>query len=305
MKTPLDKSLILLKEDASMYRDYEVGGCRFRADGLPLLGMLARMDGFTPFLAKGEASPFFHVRYQEQGDVPSGGQVLYSCVGDRMQSVFHATAGGYRLEMEHESGERLCLWTLPGDATVFLRGALTPQMLRFGLWVGYGLMTVCRHRIAIHGSCIVKDGKAFLFLGESGTGKSTHTRLWCEYIPGATLLNDDSPIVVCEEGKVWIYGSPWSGKTPCYRAERFPLCGCVRLSQAPSNSMRRLSALQAYAALHPSCPPMFAYADALYDGISATLGLLLPRIPFYHLACRPDGDAAWLSFRTLCDAAVR
>lgn len=285
---------------ASMYRDYEVGGCRFRVDGPSLLGMLERMEGFAPFLAKGEALPGFQICLQEQADVPLGGTMLYSCMADRVKSVFYAMDGGYRLEMEHESGERLCLWTRWGDATVFLRGTLTAQMVRFGLWVAYGWMTVCRNRIAVHGSCVVKDGKAFLFLGESGTGKSTHTRLWCEHVPGATLLNDDSPIVVWNGTDVWAYGSPWSGKTPCYRAERFPLRGCVRLSQAPFNRMERLNTLQAYASLHPSCPPMFAYADALYDGVSATLGRVLPHVPFFRLACLPDRDAAWLSCRTLC-----
>ena len=49
-------------------------------------------------------------------------------------------------------------------------------------------------------------GKRFFFLGESGTGKSTHTRLWRENIAGSKLLNDDSPIVRYEEGGVWVYG---------------------------------------------------------------------------------------------------
>lgn len=287
-----------------MYRDYEVGGCRFRVGGRQLVDRLERMEAFAPFRAGGGASPEFHVCLQEQAEVPSGRQVLYSCGADRLASVFYATADGYRLKMEHESGERLDLWTRRGETTVSLHGTLTAQMVHFGLWVAYGLQTVCRNRIAIHSSCIVKDGKAFLFLGESGTGKSTHTRLWREHIPGATLLNDDSPIVVSDGGQAWVYGSPWSGKTPCYRTERFPLCGCVRLSQAPFNRMERLTTLQAYAALHPSCPPMFAYADALYDGISATLGRLLPNVPFYRLACLPDKDAARLSYRTLCGDAA-
>lgn len=81
----------------------------------------------------------------------------------------------------------------------------------------YGLMTVRKDTVALHGSCIVYKGKAVLFLGESGTGKSTHTRLWRENIAGSKLLNDDSPIV------------------------RYPLAGCVRLSQAPFNKIRRLS----------------------------------------------------------------
>ena len=91
------------------------------------------------------------------------------------------------------------------------------SLLRFGLWMMFGLCTVPLGAIAIHSSVLVKDDFAVLCLGESGTGKSTHTRLWREHIDGAFLLNDDSPFLRVEDGKVWAYGSPWSGKTPCYK----------------------------------------------------------------------------------------
>ena len=142
-------------------------------------------------------------------------------------------------------------------------------------------------------------GNRFVFLGESGTGKSTHTRLWRENIAGSKLLNDDSPIVRYEEGGVWVYGSPWSGKTPCYKAERYPLAGCVRLSQAPYNKIRRLNTLQAYAALHPSAPPAFAYEEELYCGVCSLLEKMVSSIPVYHLECLPDAEAVKLVCRTL------
>lgn len=165
--------------------------------------------------------------------------------------------------------------------------------------MGYGLMTVRKNTVALHGSCIVYKGKAVLFLGESGTGKSTHTRLWRENIAGSKLLNDDSPIVRYEEGGVWVYGSPWSGKTPCYKAECYPLAGCVRLSQAPYNKIRRLNTLQAYAALHPSAPPAFAYEEELYSGVCSLLEKMVSSIPVYHLECLPDAEAVKLVCRTL------
>lgn len=59
----------------------------------------------------------------------------------------------------------------------------------------FNIAAVARQAVAIHSSVISLNGGAVLFLGESGTGKSTHTRLWREHIPGAELLNDDSPIV--------------------------------------------------------------------------------------------------------------
>ena len=153
--------------------------------------------------------------------------------------------------------------------------------------------------VAIHSSCIVYRQKAVLFLGESGTGKSTHTRLWQEYRAGAVLLNDDSPVLHVEHTGIWVYGSPWSGKTPCYKAERYELAGCVRLSQETSNRMVRLGILRSYAALHPSSPPEFAYDRRLYEGIGTTLGKIVSQVPFYHLACLPDREAVELSCRTL------
>lgn len=135
--------------------------------------------------------------------------------------------------------------------------------------------------------------------GESGTGKSTHTRLWREHIEGAILLNDDSPMIRIENGKAYVYGSPWSGKTPCYKQERYELKGCVRLSQAPKNVIKKLSVLQGYGAIHPSCPPEFAYDEGLYDQVSEIISGILSAVPCYHLACLPDKEAACLSCHTL------
>lgn len=138
-----------------------------------------------------------------------------------------------------------------------------------------------------------------LFLGESGTGKSTHTRLWRQHIPGAELLNDDSPVVRMTDGTPTVYGTPWSGKTPCYRNEHYPIRAIVRLSQAPHNRIRRLPTVMAIGALLPSCPPAFAYDAALQDHVCATLSDILARVPVYHLECLPDEAAARLSFTTV------
>ena len=193
----------------------------------------------------------------------------------------------------------LSLWKEEGSNVVKFNGQLMPRLVRFALWIAYGLVTMAHRTVAVHTSVIQYKGRTVLFLGESGTGKSTHTRLWRENIEGAVLLNDDSPILRIIDGKPWMYGSPWSGKTPCYKQESYPLAACVRLSQAPYNKIQRLSIPQAYAALHPSCPPDFAYDDTLYDCISETIGEVLAQIPLYHLACLPNAEAAQLSCKTV------
>ena len=104
-----------------------------------------------------------------------------------------------------------------------------------------------------HAAVIGHEGRGYLFLGKSGTGKSTHARLWLKYIPGSELVNDDNPVVrVLADGTARVYGSPWSGKTPCYRNMDLPVGGFVQLAQAPYNEIRRLRGIPAYAALVPS-----------------------------------------------------
>lgn len=294
-----------------MARCYTIAGCTFYVWGKLLADAVNAMPGFSPFLKgevfgyenlvdgiEGQNVPIFHVRMAESA-FEGEKQCQYTFQSDGVDSFFYAISEGYLLTMKHDDGTHLCVWSDTNSRTLFVEGNLAPQMLRFALWTGFGIMTVGYGRIPVHGSCIVCDNRAYLFLGESGTGKSTHTRLWREFISGSFLLNDDSPIIVSEADEIFIYGSPWSGKTPCYKAERYPLGGCVRLSQAPFNKMERLSFLKSYAALHPSCPPEFAYDDILYAGISKTLEDLLDIVPIYHLACLPDEAAATLSHRVL------
>lgn len=176
---------------------------------------------------------------------------------------------------------------------------IDPSLLRFGLWIMLGIVIAPLGAIAIHSSVVVKEDQGVLCLGESGTGKSTHTRLWRENIEGAKLLNDDSPIIRVIDGKCIVYGSPWSGKTPCYVNKCVPVRGLIRLSQAPHNKIYRLPALSAIGAVLPSCPPAFAYDSTLQDHICNTVSDILSCTPVYHLECLPDAAAAELSYSTL------
>ncbi len=277
---------------------YRFGGLNVRIEGERLSAAVAAMRGFEVFEVDeaGDAD----VIICESNEPPAPGKEIYRLEHEGVTTIFAVAESDYVLQMCRESGERLLLWCSHSDrSTVELHGDFHPQMLRFALWVGYGMASVDKRRIAFHGSCVVVGGRAYMFLGESGTGKSTHARLWREHIAGAELLNDDSPIIVVEEGRIMAYGSPWSGKTPCYRQEKFPLVGFVRLSQAPFNKIGRLNKIQAYAAMHPSCPPIFAYDEVLYDEICRTLNSIVCSTPVYRLACLPDCDAAVLSFSTL------
>ena len=279
-----------------MSRMYQVAGHCFLVSGERLCSVLESMSGFEPFAVDCGDALF---TFADGADVPDMTDKLYDFSYEDITGIFGRTERGHLLILKPQNEEYLALWNTKGKNEVHISGNLSINLLHFALWIGVGLMLAPCKTVAVHSSCIVYNGQAVLFLGESGTGKSTHTRLWQENIEGAFLLNDDSPFVRVEDGKVWAYGSPWSGKTPCYRQERYELKACVRLSQAPSNHITKLPVLQAYAAIHPSCPPMFAYDSDLYDHISSIIDIMLSSLPLYHLACLPDREATDLAFRTI------
>lgn len=217
------------------------------------------------------------------------------------------TSTGYLYTVEREGGDALFhieTENLTIRTNLRAESIYDLSLLRFGVWMMFGVVLARYNAIAIHSSVIEADNRAILFLGESGTGKSTHTRLWRENIEGATLLNDDSPIVRFKDGEAVVYGSPWSGKTPCYKNRKVAIAGFCRLSQAPHNQLRRLSTIAAIGAVLPSCPPQFAHDGALQDSICSTLGELLRRVPAYHLECLPNSEAAQLSYSTIIGNAA-
>lgn len=162
------------------------------------------------------------------------------------------------------------------------------------LMVMYALATADKGTVLFHAAVVSHEGRGYMFLGASGTGKSTHARLWLQHIEGTELVNDDNPVV--RDGVV--YGSPWSGKTPCYRNVSYPLGGIVLLSQAPYNKITRLGGLQAYAALVPSISGK-RWDARIADGLHETENELTSSVPIWHLECLPDEEAARLCQTTI------
>lgn len=158
-----------------------------------------------------------------------------------------------------------------------------------------GLLSRC---ILIHSSVVIDEDYGYAFLGKSGTGKSTHSRLWIEHIPGISLLNDDNPAIRIFEDDVVIYGTPWSGKTKCYINNKKPLKGLVRLKQAPFNLFTQRKNKDALLALLPSCSAI-RWNKHLYSTLVNHLIDLVGRIQTAELQCLPDADAAYLCYTEL------
>ena len=169
-----------------------------------------------------------------------------------------------------------------------------PFGINNALMVMYALATSDKHTALFHSSVVSYKGRAYMFLGKSGTGKSTHSSLWLKYIEGTELVNDDNPVVrYLDDGSIYVYGSPWSGKTPCYRNVSYPLGAIVDLSQAPKNVIRRFRPIEAYAALIASISGK-RWDSKLAEGLHETENLLATNASVWHLDCLPDEEAAVL-----------
>jgi len=153
--------------------------------------------------------------------------------------------------------------------------------------------------LMLHASVVEWGGEGFLFMGESGTGKSTHSRLWIEAFEGCTLLNDDCPLIVrSADGDYYVSGTPWSGKTPCYRDRKCKVGGIAKLRQSKVNRFIPLKDVEAFTHFIPGMSVMTSDAG-LYSVATSTALSLLESVPFGIMECLPDGDAARLCHASL------
>ncbi|MCR4560206.1 MAG: hypothetical protein K5685_09015 [Bacteroidales bacterium] len=166
------------------------------------------------------------------------------------------------------------------------------------LMIIFALSTAMKSTLLFHSSVIIYQGKGYMFLGKSGTGKSTHSRLWLQNILGSRLLNDDNPVVRIFPEGIKVFGSPWSGKTECYKNEEVPLGAIVLLSQAKYNKISELKGVMAYVALVPSVSGK-RWDKVLADNLHASETALIEKTKIWHLECLPDKDAAILCKNTI------
>lgn len=229
--------------------------------------------------------------------------------------VYMLPDGGYQYIIRDISGNDCCLLIADRDfrnCRCALNGNWT--MRSFGLnnaiMLVYAFAGAQCQTILVHASVAMLPHPAdsckywaFPFTAASGTGKSTHTSLWLKHIEGAQLLNDDNPVVrIGDDGTPYIYGSPWSGKTPCYRQRRARLGAVTLIKRASQNSMERQAPLQAFATMLQACSSM-KWDERLYGLLGDTITAIIENTPMFTLHCQPDREAAVLSHNTLTTEA--
>ena len=291
-------------------RTYSVADFRFALEAQTTL--FERMQNLQPFLIdekqdSNNIETLFSIRTSDSGMFfqPLDKEPTYSvCKGsDRPQTDIFAESECWRFRFRSRP-ERPVAGELVSDkdfsnASLCLNGIADVLCVNMAIKLMFTFATALLGALETHASVVSFEGSGYLFLGPSGTGKSTHSQLWLDNIPGTELLNDDYPVLrLMQDSSVRVFGSPWSGQTPCYRQVGAPVGAIVWLKQGNENKIQRLSVTDAYAALMTSTSA-FRPISALADGWHRTLEGICTCIPFYFLVCTPDRSAAELCFQTI------
>lgn len=157
--------------------------------------------------------------------------------------------------------------------------------------------------LMLHASAIEYSGKAYLFSGKSGVGKSTHTKLWQQLLgTEAHVFNDDKPALRFQNHRWYAYGTPWCGKDGINQNKKIPLAGICFLKQGQENRICRLSTAEALPRLISQTLRRRLNKEQM-EKLLVHLEMLVLRIPVYELENRPEIEAAQLSYETMCQGA--
>lgn len=169
-------------------------------------------------------------------------------------------------------------------------------MKKFGLNDALMIMYAFRgsffNTLLMHASVVENNGYGYAFIAKSGVGKSTHSKLWLENIEGSTLLNDDNPIVRVTGDNAYIYGSPWSGKTPCYKQRKAKLGAIVKIVREEYNEINKCLPYVAFGNILSACSNL-RNDKTISHNTSDNVIRLVEVMPYnYILKCLPNKEAA-------------
>lgn len=156
-----------------------------------------------------------------------------------------------------------------------------------------------RDVLLFHGSAICVDGETYLFTAPSGTGKSTHARLWRENLPAlgheVSMVNDDKPLLKFAEDGIFVCGTPWNGKHRLGENTIAPLRAICRICRGETNTIRKMNGMERLPVLLSQ-----TYRPKEKEGIRKSLvllGRLSQEVEMYELHCNMEPEAAFVSFK--------
>lgn len=149
--------------------------------------------------------------------------------------------------------------------------------------------------VLIHGSAVAIDGEGYIFVAPSGTGKSTHVRLWRKMFGSrVVMINDDKPLLQCSDDGIIVYGSPWDGKHHLSTNIYVPLKAICFLEREKGNHIEPITAIEGFM---PMLKAVYHSKEAEREAyILKSLQCIRQKINFYHLCCNMELSAAMVSY---------
>lgn len=210
---------------------------------------------------------------------------------------------GYRCMLYDKSDVRTCV--VEADDTfahcrceLYGTYAKRCEALKDALLMIFSAAASFHNTLIIHSSVVNCCGRAYCFLGRSGTGKSTQADLWVKNVEGTSILNDDGPILQLRGNKIYVSGSPWSGKRNYCKNEMIEMGAMVLIDRAEKDSIDRLTPTEAFAKYYSSCS-CFSYDSTIRNNFMNTYSKIISVTPSYVLHCLPDATAALLCSRAV------
>ncbi len=150
----------------------------------------------------------------------------------------------------------------------------------------------------LHCSALEYENGAYIFTAKSGTGKSTHARLWREvFADKVTMINDDKPIVRLIDGVFYVYGTPWNGKHSLSNNIKVPIKAIYYLSQAENNKCTKCDSFLAISKLLSQT--ILPDDSSNMDKLLSLLEKLVLTTPMYDLQCNISQDAVYTALNSI------
>lgn len=264
------------------------------------------LPSFTPFKIYDAEDTIFNLSVGEYlTPFETDAQLIgkFNC-GGADHEIFKRLNSGYIIRIYSPEGVLSCVLHTDEcfkhcEASVYNNSDNKRFGLNNAIMICFSFSGAAQQVLMIHASVPMLKDKAYLFLGKSGTGKSTHCKLWLNNIEGADLLNDDNPAVrILSNGDIKVYGTPWSGKTPCYRPISRNVGGFLKLEQFPKNIINQLPPVQAMAEVLASCSVMI-WDKRSYQMICETVIKIVQHIGVWHLKNLPNIEACRMSYQAM------
>ncbi|MBQ0099425.1 MAG: hypothetical protein KBS91_02620 [Firmicutes bacterium] len=152
--------------------------------------------------------------------------------------------------------------------------------------------------LIFHSSAVAVDGKAYLFTAPSGTGKSTHARLYRELLGDRVMMvNDDKPIIRYDNGDFYVYGTPWNGKHALDTNTRVKIEAICEIRRDKDNSIIKVTPKDMIPVVFNQTLRPQGIEEM--DKLIALLDKMLKTVKLYRLNCNMDISSAKLSYSVM------